>query len=139
MEHYGKITRIDGDMALIQLSQSSRCADCKACEMFNTNEPVEIRAHNPFNAQTGDQVKVEIAPTQVVGHSLFVFLFPILALLIGYGFGVKFASISTIGEENSGIIGSIVFLCFSFIPLYFYDRLFARKKSNRGEITAITD
>jgi len=137
MEHFGKIIDVEGELARVQIARTPECKSCRACEMFDTRKTVEIVARNNVNAQLGDQVNVEIAPAHVVGSSLLIFLFPIVALLVGYWLGVNLASQLGLNQEGGGIIGAITLLVLAFIIIYFYDRFFARRQKTRAEVIAI--
>lgn len=137
MRHFGKVINIEDEMARIQIAKSSQCKNCTACDMFDTKGTVEISARNELAAKVEDYVEVEIAPAQVIGSSLLVFIFPIIALIIGYMLGSHLAPQTTLTAENAGIIGSLIFLVLAFLLIYVYDRLFARKKSAKAWIAAI--
>ena len=123
MRHFGKIVEINGDVAEIQIAKSKECAGCTACDMWDTKGPVYIPAKNTVQGKVGDLVEVEIAPAQVLGSSLLVFLFPILALMAGYWLGSRLAPQLQMGGESAGILGAVIFLVISFGVIYFYDRI----------------
>jgi sigma-E factor negative regulatory protein RseC len=139
MRHFGKVIQIDAEEARIQIAKSSQCASCKACDMFDTKGTVEITAQNKLQAEVGDLVEVEIAPAQVIGSSLLVFIFPIIAMIIGYAIGLKLAPLLNLSGENSGILGSIAFLFLSFLIIYLYDRNFVQHKKTNAWIVARKD
>ncbi|MBN2091563.1 SoxR reducing system RseC family protein [candidate division KSB1 bacterium] len=138
MEHLGKVIEINGTLARVQIAKSSHCAGCTACDMFDTSGPKELKAQNEIHAKPGDFVRIEIAPSQVIGSSLFIFVFPIIAMMVGYWFGSKFARVLNMTDELAGIAGSLCFLVISFLIIYLYDRFYGRKNQPQARLIAFS-
>ncbi len=138
MEHLGKVIEIQGEFARIQLTKSTHCAGCTSCDMFDTRGPRELQARNEIQAKPGDFVKIEIAPSQVIGSSLFIFIFPIVAMMLGYWLGSNFAAFFNISGEIAGISGSIGFLGIAFLIIFMYDRFYGHKHQPQARLIALT-
>jgi sigma-E factor negative regulatory protein RseC len=137
MRHLGKIVAVYGQVAEIQIAKSNQCAGCTACDMWDTQGPLRISAKNSVQAQMGDLVEVEIAPAQVIGSSLLVFLFPVVALMVGYWLGTRLAPELQISGEGAGILGALSFLVLSFGVIFLYDRLFLKKNNTKARIDCV--
>jgi len=138
MENFGKVIEIQGELARVQIAKSSQCAGCTSCDIFDTRGPRELQARNEIQAKPGDFVKIEVAPSQVIGNSLFIFIFPIIAMMLGYWLGSKSATFFKITEEMAGIAGSLGFLGISFLIIFLYDRFYGRKNQPVARLIALT-
>ncbi len=138
MEHFGKVIEIQDNLARVQLAKSSHCAGCTACDMFDTSGPKELKAQNEIHAKPGDFVRIEIAPSQVIGSSLLIFVFPIIAMMFGYWFGTKFAPSLKMAGEIAGIAGSLSLLGISFLIIFLYDRSFGRTNQPQARLLAFS-
>jgi len=142
MQHLGKVLAIEGKQARVQIAKSSECATCKACEMFDTQGQIELLARNDIQAKIGDLVKIEIAPAQVIGNSLLIFVFPIIFLIIGYWGGLYlggsplFSAVKSSGE-GAGIIGALSALIISFILIFVYDKFYSKRNRTTAWLVPI--
>jgi len=137
MRHVGKIIAVNGNIAEIEITKSNQCAGCTACNMWDTKGPLQLLARNNLQAQIGDRVEVEVAPAQVVSSSLIVFLFPLLARMLGYWLGAQLAPGFRLRGESGGILGSLIFLVASFGGIFIYDRFVLNKNKTNARIESV--
>ncbi|MBN1543155.1 SoxR reducing system RseC family protein [candidate division KSB1 bacterium] len=105
MQETGQVIALDKGRAVVRLDRREKCGECTACRSFGDGT-MRLFAENPHGAQVGDWVTVAVEPQQVIGNSLLVFIFPILALIGGYAVGRIFFEPSG-SSESTGIIGAI--------------------------------
>lgn len=133
MRETGVVVRTDGARALIRMTRGSQCEGCNICKNLGQNHP-EVEAENQISAHPGDWVDVEINPKHIVGHSLLLFIFPLIALFAGYFIGVKIDFGFAGSVENQGVVMAIIFLIGSFGIIKLYDGLFQRSQKQTAVV-----
>lgn len=129
MEEHGIVTRIEGDMALVEFIRSSDCTKCGLCKASAGNRAI-LLCRNPLKAVVGDQVRVEIGSAQLLRGSAVIYLLPLLSMFIGYAIGAGFS-------ETAGIAGSIIFLVLIFALLRWYGKRYGLPLTS--EITEVVE
>ena len=86
-----------------------------------------------MKAEIGDTVTFEISAGKVIKAASIAYVFPAVAMIVGYFLGEKLLELS----ENQSIITSFIALVLSFGVLYFYDKLVVKKRTN-SEIEIIS-
>jgi len=135
MRETGIIISKQGKSVQVRLQKSKKCEGCTACASFGPNS-MAIEAHNEIDAEIGDVVDVEISPKQVVGHSLVIFLFPIVAMIFGYFLGMRIGGYKDLTGEGSGILGALVMLVISFLVIKLYDSYQGHQKKNSAYVVS---
>ncbi|WP_300368800.1 SoxR reducing system RseC family protein [Brachyspira sp.] len=98
----------NNNIAKVELQRSSSCDGCTLC---NSGKPVVLRAFNKINASKGDSVVIEVDELKK-GTNFFVYIIPLLCLIVGYFLGEYITKLSNI-EHNLGPI-------FSFVLFFIY-------------------
>lgn len=121
IEDTGRVVRIEGDKAFIEVERTSACAQCglREVEEIAGGKPV-FEALNVAKADIGDTVKVRVESVAYMKASLLVYGIPICLLIIGALLGVYFAEklgkqqdiMSAIFGTGGLIIGILVLLLF---------------------------
>lgn len=137
MRELGQVIRVRGELAVLRVAKSTHCAGCNACQMFDDGQPREIVARNDISAKSGDMVEIEINPRIVIGHSLLIFIFPIIFMILGYILGAGLSVQLRMGSEQSGIIGALSFFVLSFVLIFVYEKLFIKKDASSARLVAI--
>lgn len=135
MRESGVVVRTYGAKALIRMTRGNQCEGCNICKNLGQNHP-EVEAENQISAQPGDCVDVEINPKHIVIHSLLLFIFPLVALFIGYFIGIHIDSGFAGSPESRGIVLAIAFLIGSFGLVKLYDSLFQKSQKQSAVIVA---
>jgi len=133
MRETGIIISTNNQSAKILLSKGEKCAGCTACSAFGDNS-MALEAQNKINAKTGDIVDVEVNPKEVVGLSILIFVFPILAMILGYFVGMRIGSGMRMSGENSGIIAAFASLIISFLIIKIYDKIWGHSGKSSAHI-----
>lgn len=111
----------DNNIAKVELKRSSSCDGCTIC---SSGKPVVLRAYNNINAVNGDDVIIEVEELKK-GTNFFVYIIPILCLIVGYFVGDFISNYLAI-THNLGPI-----LAFVFFFIYVFFGILILKKNNR--------
>jgi sigma-E factor negative regulatory protein RseC len=82
----GKVLRVEGDTAWIATKKTSACKGCESrssCNMMGGGYDMEVQATNLVDAKEGDNVIVGFESGKLLKVTFLVYIFPIIALLIG--------------------------------------------------------
>ncbi|MBW2108705.1 MAG: SoxR reducing system RseC family protein [Deltaproteobacteria bacterium] len=117
----GVVKAIQGSMAVAMTTREEACKHCKArgsCEMLGgSGIDVEVRALNTVGAQVGDIVTISMKSSSVLKASFFIYMVPILALIIGMVAGFVLAKVVPLKEELSVGIMAALGVAISFVWL----------------------
>jgi sigma-E factor negative regulatory protein RseC len=107
MKEEGIVKRVLSEkIAEVELAGGEGCKTCSyACQ--GKAGPKAIEAVNEINARVGDRVEIEISSPKLLGAFLFVYILPILFLLLGYGVVSLIAK-----DEGPKIFGGFLGLVF---------------------------
>ncbi|MDR1773945.1 MAG: SoxR reducing system RseC family protein [Clostridioides sp.] len=105
---------VDEKTAKVRIKQHSACEHCGKCKTLSTESGyIVVEADNSYGAMMGDLVEVNMESVNVLKATAIVYLFPLMALLIGtigsnyllksFGFG---ANINV--EVVSAIVGLVL-------------------------------
>jgi sigma-E factor negative regulatory protein RseC len=126
----GIVIRTGGDTAFITTRRTTACEGCSerhVCHSIGNVKEIEIEVANPIRARPGDTVMVAFKTSQIVALSFMLYVFPIIAMVIGAVFGNAMA-------PNFGGDPSILAAVFGF--LFFGIAMAAIKlKDNRAKKT----
>jgi len=130
IEDIGRVVKIAGDKAFVEIERSSACAQFGLQELEELTaggRPV-FEAINMASAKPGDKVKVQMRSVAYMKASFFIYGLPVLLLIIGAILGVYVA-----GEFNkSSDIMSVLFgfggLVIGILIIYLF-----RKRGTRRE------
>lgn len=130
IEDIGKVVKIDGNQAYVQLERSSACASCglQEAEELATGGKVVFGAYNIAEATIGDRVRVQVRTGVYVKASLYMYGIPVLFLVIGAIAGAYAAAILKRSSDTMSALFAMGGLVVGFIIL-----VLLRKKSNKTE------
>ncbi len=138
MRENGEIVKIEGDVAFVRMVLGEKCEGCNLCSAFGENSKV-LEARNVLGAKVGDRVTVEINPKLVVGHSLLVFVLPVISLIIGYFLGTLLSWPNNWSVEAQGILGAGCCLMLSLFPVRWYNARLSRSEGCSADIIATSE
>ena len=133
MRETGIVVSKDGRLVKVLMVKSEKCKECTACSAFGENS-MQLEARNDFGAEVGEIVDVEISPKQVVGFSFLVFIFPVMAMIVGYFLGMRIGGELGMTGEGSGILGAFILLVISFLLIKAYDTLWGRMSKSSAYV-----
>ena len=87
MGETGLVTAIEGDKAIVSLTRTEACAQCRACTMGMQKEEMLLRARNACGAKIGDMVEIALVEGVFLRAMAIMYLVPFAALLAGLGLG----------------------------------------------------
>ena len=130
IEDIGKVMKIDGDQAYVEVERSSACASCglQEAEELATGGKVVFEAYNMAGANIGDRVKVQIRTGAFAKTSLYIYGIPVLFLLIGTIAGAYAATILKRSSDTMSALFAMGGLVVGFIVVFLF-----RKRGNKTE------
>lgn len=129
----GIVVETHEDRATVAFTMNEACQTCRAGCLLTSGEKGRrvLQAYNSVHAQVGDPVRVQISPVSSVGSAAILFLFPLLAMIVGYVVGQTLT-----GTQRGGMAGTGVALLLAFIAVRFLDRMLARRQGYEPVIIA---
>jgi len=125
----GEVIAVSGDKADVKLSISGFCSGTHRCAQTAfmrglSPERNKVRVENTIGAQVGEKVIVEILSPGFYRALFFVFILPLVALLLGCVLGVKLAIWTGVPQKPELYAGvcATVFFCVSLLASRFVDR-----------------
>ena len=114
----------DNNIAKVELQRSSSCEGCSIC---SSGKPIVLRALNNINANKGDNVVIEVEELKR-GTNFFVYILPLICLIVGYVIGNYFSKLISI-KQNLGP-------AFSFALFFIYIIFWILKLKKNNKIIA---
>lgn len=111
----------DNNIAKVELQRSSSCEGCSIC---SSGKPIVLRALNNINAEKGDSVVIEVEELKR-GTNFFVYILPLICLIVGYVIGNYFSKLISI-KQNLGPAFS-----FALFFIYIIFGILKLKKNNK--------
>jgi len=130
IEDIGRVVKINGDQAFIEVERSSACASCglQEAEELATGGKVIFEAYNMAGANIGDRVRVQVRTGAYTKASLYVYGIPVLFLVIGAVAGVYTAMILKRSSDSMSGLFAMGGLVVGFIVVFLF-----RKRGNKTE------
>lgn len=130
IEDIGKVIRVSGDKAFIEVERSSACAQCglQEVEEIAAGGKVIFEAINLARANIGDRVKVRVESLAYMKASAFIYGIPVLLLIIGAMLGVYLAEKLNKSSENMSVLFGICGLIIGIVVLFLFRKRGARKE-----------
>lgn len=124
----GIIVALEGAYALVSNQRKGACGSCHAessCAVLSGGlgkQSVNIRAHNPLQADVGERVVLEITESHFLLASFLVYITPILSMVL-VGSLARFLALSWEGvdAESVGALAGLASLALSFYGLHRYN------------------
>jgi sigma-E factor negative regulatory protein RseC len=132
MAEEGMVKRTMGDKAWVVTKRSDMCEGCAsrgACHILGGGKEMEVEAINIAQARAGDQVLLTLENQSLVKLSFLVYMFPILALIVGAALGEKAAPAFALNPELASFgLGGLLFAL-----AFFLVRIKDKKLGQTGE------
>jgi len=130
IEDIGKVIRVSGDKASIEVERSSACAQCglQEVEELVAGGKVVFEAFNMAKANVGDRVRVQVHSAAYMKASVFIYGVPVLLLIIGAILGVYLAGKLNKSPDTMSALFGICGLIVGIIILFLF-----RKKGTKKE------
>lgn len=128
----GVVDALKGQNAVVNLTRSTACGDCGACQMGKENLDRQVEAYNPVGAKVGDFVTMEMEDGKVLKAAFMVYIIPLVILV-----GCIFGTISVLQmfqiSKNAELYGFLVGLVGMFISFMFIKQR-DKKLAERGDM-----
>jgi sigma-E factor negative regulatory protein RseC len=137
----GIVETIAGDRAVVRVSRSSSCATCEsraACKIEDDKE-LRVEVKNDLRAKAGDQVEISMSTPSLFKMGMLVYLFPVLAMVLGAGIGHVGAGYVEIDANLFSIMMGITALVISFGVLKKIDHALRSKPEYSPRMTRVID
>jgi sigma-E factor negative regulatory protein RseC len=118
IEDIGRVVKILGDQAFIEVEHTSACAECglQEAEEMATGGKVVFEAFNMIQTKVGDRVRVRVQTAAYMKATIYVYGIPVLLLVIGAVFGVYIAGpLKRSSDAMSAMFGIVGLLLGIFI------------------------
>ena len=132
----GIVEKIDNQKAIVRVTKSSACAHCGSRDSCNISDrDMLVEVANDLKAAVGDSVEISVPEGTLLKLSVLIYLFPIIALMVGAFLGNFLAESFHINQSLSAVTGGGILLIIAFCGLKFYERT---KKSGEGHSPRMT-
>ena len=128
----GVVDSLKGQNAIVNLTRSTACGDCGACQMGKENLDRQVEAYNPVGAKVGDFVTKEMEDGKVLKAAFMVYIIP-LVILVGGIFGTILTLQMFQISKNAEVYGFLVGLVGMFISFVFIKKR-DKKLAERGDM-----
>lgn len=126
----GVVIRAEGGFAWIRTEKSNACEGCASrdsCGNPGGGKEMEVEALNNIDAKVGDQVLISFGAVPLFKVYTLVYLFPILALLLGAILGQWLTVYVPMDESLSALMMGVVFFAGAFFIVKFCGARMAEK------------
>ncbi|GMT49362.1 MAG: hypothetical protein IEMM0008_0901 [bacterium] len=141
MQEIGRVIQVEEDMATILLEPSSACGSCNSCSSMDGGEkgPKTLSIRNTIEARPNDRVVLALSTPKSIVISVFLYVFPLIMMMIGYTIGeeMETGKLTERGDSPTAILLSVIFLVLSFVLIYFADKLAGRKNKLSPELIRV--
>lgn len=129
IEDIGKVVRVEGDNAFVEVKRTSACAQCglQEVEELAGGKPV-FMALNTAKATVGEMVKVRVQSVAYLKASAFIYGIPLLLLIVGAVIGFYLAGKSGISSDTMSALLGMAGLVVGIVILFLFRRKGARKE-----------
>lgn len=109
----GMVIKIDSQGTWVKTSRSSACEGCSSrgsCHTQSGSGDMEVNALNDIGAVVGDRIVLGIATGSLLKATFLLYVFPILALMVGAFIGHAVAVNFKIDSTHMAVLCGLVFL-----------------------------
>jgi len=135
MEEIGRVCEYGEEGTVrVEIEPAGGCHTCAsrgACLPLGDRRMM-TEAINSKGARPGDVVRIEMEPTSTLSAAFLLYIFPVVALFLGYALGAW-----TTGEEGYGILAGLVMLALSFVLLRTLNPLLTRSRRFKPVVVEI--
>ena len=130
MEHTetGEVVKVFKRTVEIRINPTENCVACGAKDSCfagsGTSTDRFVTALDPFGLKTGQRVKINLEPKNLVKASIIIFVFPMLGLLLGAVTGSFIAKTAGYGDylDLGAVIGGFAGIGISVLGLRSYNK-----------------
>ena len=131
MEEEGRVIKVEGNFAQVEIEKKSTCRACGLCSMRGKNTMI-AEAENTIGAKVGERVRIEIPSSVILKGAFLFFYIPLMALISGILLEIKVTNLPT-----GGLTLGLSLFILSFVFSWLYNRKTKAKNLYRSKITGI--
>ncbi len=131
MREEGRIIKVEGDLAQVEVERKSACRACGLCSLRRGNTMI-AEVENSIGAKVGERVRIEIPSSLILKGALLFYTLPLVALILGMVLGIKITNLQT-----GGLILGFSFFILSFVFSWLYNKKTRDRNIYRSKITKI--
>ena len=132
----GIIVKRSGKLAWVKTNRTSACEHCsekESCEILDNSASMEVEVENSINANIGDLVVISVKNSSLLKLSFLLYVFPIIAMMIGAYLGNDL-NLFSLGASVSSVLMSIFFFLSSFFLIRLRGKSMAKKSEYKPKI-----
>lgn len=140
MKQTGLVVEVVEDKAKIKMQRHTACGDCGACQASESQLKLTIEAENNIGAKPGDFVEVDMETLDFLSATIIVYLFPLLALMVGIlgGFyGVMALGFSFNAAQGIAAVLGILAAALAYLGIRYNENRFKGMKKYKPVISSI--
>ncbi len=133
MIEVGIVRTTEARLAAVEIESADSCDSCSSrffCQIEEKKSKQIVAAHNELRAAVGDRVEVVVAARHLIFSALLIFILPLLGLIGGYYWGMRYG-------QGWGILLAVLGMGAGLGLLRWLDSLVQRKRDWRPVITRI--
>ncbi|MFA5928906.1 MAG: SoxR reducing system RseC family protein [Candidatus Margulisiibacteriota bacterium] len=138
MQEQGKVLKVEGNLAFIELEKRAACGYCHACDI-NPDKNI-LKIINDPKASAGKKVIVAIPDSNFLLIGTLVYIIPlfifILAYLLGDGIARKFLAYSD-QYILAGLAVAALALTIYYLLLRYFDKVYRNNLQHKPKIVKI--
>ncbi len=116
----------------VEITRSTSCGEkCSSCNAGCSGTGIIVQLENSVNARVGDIVRIEAAGGNIIGSAVFVYLLPIIMMVMGMVYGSKLAQMIYPGADADFL--GLVFGLTALVLFYFLLRLAGQRLALTGK------
>ncbi len=132
MREVGKVTKVDGDYALVKVDKKDECSKCGMCAFPKNANSIIFNAKNSVDAKIDDKVIIETVKDTKLFGAILVFLVPLLLIGLSWLITELF-----LDNEIWVLIFSVIFLVLWYTILAVIDKALKKKSDFCPQIVEI--
>jgi sigma-E factor negative regulatory protein RseC len=138
IKEQGIIEKVKNNKATVRVQKTPACEHCKSNASCSIEKrEMRVQLENDLHVKIGDQVELSVPEGSIVKVSMFVYLFPIIALMIGAFIGAALGEIFRVNQSISAALTGGVALCIVFFALKRFEKTEKFKMKYQTRMTRI--
>jgi len=133
----GVVIKTGESKAWVKTIKSSACEGCASNGSCEAGKEAEVEAINTIGAKIGDTVVVGFETGSLIKVSMMLYLFPVLAMIVGAVIGSKLAPVYNVDESIMSAIFSFSFFFLSFVCIRLTGNLLSGNTKYQAQIIKI--
>lgn len=136
----GIVKKADKKSVTVEIARATSCGEnCASCKVGCSGTGHVVQLENTINARVGDMVKIQAGGTSVVGSAAFVYLLPVVMMVVGMVYGNIFMQrfYPGIDADAMGLLFGLAALIVFYFLLKTLDRRLALTGSRKPKIIGI--